>query len=73
MSVESNDFAELFVFKGLAAFSFRVFPWGRHRAEKNSVRHGEIPPCVVLSALTHSAKGEPFERRFAQAFSRATP
>lgn len=35
-----DDFAELFVFKDLTAFSLRAFPWGCHRAEKSSVRDG---------------------------------
>jgi len=62
-----NDFEELFVFKDLTAFSFRVFSWGCHLPKKGSLRDG-APSVLALSALTRSAKVEPFERALCASF-----
>src|ERR1700722_417336 len=44
-----NDFEELFVFKDLTAFSFRVFSWGCHLPKKGSLRDGLPPYCAFGS------------------------
>jgi hypothetical protein len=45
-----NDFAELFVFKDLAGFSFRVFPWGCDLAEKRLGARWGIPSCCAFGS-----------------------